>query len=610
MSQPFPHDRIRNVAVIAHVDHGKTSLLDGLLREARVFRDNQAVATCVMDQHDLERERGITIFSKACSIDWKGHRLNVIDTPGHADFGGEVERVLRMVDACFVLVCAHDGPMPQTRYVLRKALEHGLKPILVINKADRRDARPAEVPGELLELLIDLGAGDELLESPLFFASAREGRAARTFEEYQQADSLAPLLDALVEQVPPPACDPDGPLQMGIAQIDWDDYVGRVGLGRINRGALRVGDRVVLAQEERRIPVEVKKLFRYLGLARTEVEVSGAGDIVLVSGPEEMEIGDTLCAPGCIETLPRVKVDPPTVSMRFVATDSPFRGRDGDKVTTRQLRERLMREARANVALKVESTESPDQYEVKGRGILHLGILVEEMRREGYEFAVGNPRVIERTGPEGERLEPIEDVIVDVPEKLAGKVIEILGARRGELVRMTARGEMTRVELAVPSRGLIGVRAALLNATQGEAVIHHQLREYGPWRGPIPERGAGVLVNMETGRVTSYAVEALEARGQLFVEPGDEVYVGQVVGEHRRPEDIEVNATRKRHVTNIRSATAERKVVLAAPRKFGVEDALAYIADDELVEATPRFIRLRKRVLDGKVRRRTARDEG
>ena len=604
----FPPQRIRNVAVIAHVDHGKTSLLDGLLREARVFRENQAVATCVMDQHDLERERGITIFSKGCSIEWKGHRLNIIDTPGHADFGGEVERVLRMVDAAFVLVCAHDGPMPQTRYVLRKAFEHHLKLILVVNKVDRRDARPPEVVSELLELLIDLGASDELVESPLFFASAREGKASATLEGYASATGLYPLLDALVERVPPPVADLEGPLQMGIAQIDWDDYVGRIGLGRISRGELRTGDRVLLVQEQGKVQVEVKKLFRYQGLARVEVEAVGAGDIALVSGPEQMQIGDTMCATGNPDPLPRVKVDPPTVAMRFRATDSPVRGRDGDKITTRQVRERLLREARANVALKVEETEVPDQFEVKGRGILHLGILVEEMRREGYEFAVSNPRVIEHTGPKGERLEPIEDVIVDVPEQSAGKVIEILGARRGELVKMTSRGETVRVEMVVPSRGLIGVRASLLNATQGEAVLHHQLKEYGPWRGSIPERGSGVLVNMETGRVTSYAVEAIEARGQLFVEPGDEVYAGQVVGENRRDEDIDVNATRKRHVTNVRSATAERKVVLAAARKFGVEEALAYIADDELVEVTPHFLRMRKRVLDQKTRRRTARD--
>ena len=607
MTQLFPPERIRNVAVIAHVDHGKTSLLDGLLRDAQVFRTNETVATCVMDQHDLERERGITIFSKACSLEWKGHRLNIIDTPGHADFGGEVERVLRMVDACFVLACAHDGPMPQTRYVLRKALEHGLELILVVNKVDRRDARPSEVPGELLELLIDLGADEEMLESPLFFVSAREGKAAPTMEAYASATNLHPLLDALVERLPPPRCDPDGPLQLGIASIDWDDYVGRVGLGRVSRGSLRVGDKVLLVQEQRRVNVEVKKLFHYQGLTRIGVEAVGAGDVALVTGPEEMEIGDTVCALGAPDPLPRVKVDPPTVAMRFQATDSPFRGRDGDKVTSRQLRERLWREARANVALKVEETELPDQFEVKGRGILHLGILVEEMRREGYEFCLGAPRVIERTGENGERLEPIEDVIVDVPESFAGKVIEILGARRGELVRMSSRGEQVRVELSVPSRGLIGVRASLLNATQGEAVIHHQLREYGAWRGPIPDRSAGVLVNMETGRVTSYAVEGLEPRGQLFVEPGDEVYVGQVVGEHRRPEDIDVNATRKRHVTNVRSATAERKVVLAAARKFGVEEAMAYIAQDELVEVTPRFLRMRKKVLDSKTRRRIER---
>ena len=600
-------EQIRNVAVIAHVDHGKTSLLDGLLRDASAFRTNQVEAStvCVMDQHALERERGITIFSKACAMEWKGCRLNIIDTPGHADFGGEVERVLRMADAALVLVCAHDGPMPQTRFVMRKALEHGLKPIVVVNKVDRKDGRPEEVPDELFGLLIDLGAPDELLDSPVFFASAKEGKAASSMAKYAEAENYHQLLDALVELCPAPKADPEGPLQLGISQVDWDDYVGRIALGRINRGAVRVGDRVCVTKPDGTTPTaEVKKLFCYRGLERHEITEAGAGDLVFLAGVSEAEIGDTVCAPGKPDPLPRVEVDPPTVVMRFLATDSPFRGREGDKVTSRQLRDRLYREARANVALRVENTDTSEAYEVKGRGILHLGILIEEMRRQGYEFSVSRPRVIEKVGPDGERLEPLEDCVIDVTEEYAGKVIEIFGARRGELQAMTPRGDQVRVEFVVPARGLIGVRPLLLNATCGEAVLSHQFREYGTWRGPLPQRQTGVQIAMDEGRVTAYAVEALESRGQLFVSPGDEVYAGTVVGEHRRPEDLEVNICRKRAVTNMRSATSERKVVLATPRTFGVEEAIAYISDDELVEVTPKSVRLRKALLDAKARKR------
>ena len=602
MSDPT---KIRNVAVIAHVDHGKTSLLDGLLRDAQVFRENQAVATCVMDQHDLERERGITIFSKAAAFTWKDHRVNVIDTPGHSDFGGEVERVLKMADAALLLVCAHDGPMPQTRFVLRKALEHGLKLMIVVNKVDRKDARAEEIPEEVFELLIDLGAPEELLDAPVFYASAKNGKAALALEDFEASENLHPILDALIDHVPAPEVDPEGTLQMAVRQLDWDDYLGRIALGRVARGSVKAGDRVwVVKPDGTNKPMEVKKLLGYQGLSRVEVPEAGAGEIVGVVGPDVMEIGDSLCAAGHPEPLPVIQVDPPTVSMRFIATDSPFRGRDGDRITTRQLRERLLREARGNVALRVEDTELADQFEVKGRGLLHLGILVEEMRREGYEFAVSRPRVIEQEGPDGELLEPIEECLVDVSEEYAGKAIEVLGARRGELVSMTPRGDQTRVEFVIPSRGLIGIRARLMNATCGEAAIHHQLKEYGPYRGPMPARPTGVQISMETGKVTAYAVEGLESRGQLFVEPGDEVYVGMVVGEHRRPEDLEVNVCRKKGLTNIRSATADRKTVLASARSFGVEEALAYIEDDELLEVTPSRLRLRKRLLDAKARKR------
>jgi len=600
-------DKIRNVAVIAHVDHGKTSILDGLLRDAQVFREHQVMTDCVMDQHELERERGITIFSKACSLDYKGHRLNVIDTPGHSDFGGEVERVLRMVDAALVVVCAHDGPMPQTRFVLRKALAHDLEVVLVVNKVDRKDSRASEIPDEVLELLIELGADERLLDAPVLFASAKQGRAATTLEGFESSEDLTCVLDAIVEHVPPPKADLEQPLRMGVAQLEWDDYVGRIALGRLDAGSLHPGDKVVLVNTEgKRITGEAKKLFAYRGLQRSEVAEAGAGDIVFVAGLDQVEIGDTVCAPQAPNPLPMVTVDPPTVAMHFVVTDSPMRGRDGDRITSRQLRERLLREARGNVALQVLDTDSSDSFEVRGRGVLHLGIVVEEMRREGYEFSVAKPTVIEREGPNGERLEPIEDCVVDVAEQMAGKVIELLGPRRGELVSIEPRGDQQRLEFTIPARGLIGLRPLLLTATGGEATLHRQFREYGAWRGPLPSRSTGVQVSMESGRVTAYAIEGLESRGQLFVSPADEVYAGQIVGEHRRPEDIDVNVCRKRQVTNMRSATAERKVVLAAPRGFGVEEALAYIQEDELVEVTPSSLRLRKRQLDAKARRRVA----
>ncbi|MCA8921712.1 MAG: translational GTPase TypA [Planctomycetes bacterium] len=599
--------QIRNVAVIAHVDHGKTSILDGLLRDAQVFQDHQVVTDCVMDQHELERERGITIFSKACSLEYKGHRLNVIDTPGHSDFGGEVERVLRMVDGVLVVVCAHDGPMPQTRFVLRKALEHGLEVVVVVNKVDRKDGRAAEVPDEVFELLIELGAEERLLDAPVIYASAKQGRAATSLEAFDDAQDLTCVLDAIIERVPPPKAQPDAPLLLGVAQLEWDDYVGRIALGRLDAGSLHPGDKVVLVNPGgKRITGEAKKLFAYRGLQRTEIPDAGAGDIVFVAGLDDVEIGDTVCSPQAPHALPIVTVDPPTVAMHFVVSDSPLRGRDGDRITSRQLRERLWREARGNVALRVLETESSDSFEVRGRGVLHLGIVVEEMRRQGYEFSVAMPTVIEKVGEQGERLEPIEDCVVDVAEHLAGKVIELLGPRRGELLNMEPRGDQLRLKFTIPARGLIGLRPMLLTATGGEAVLHRQFLEYGAWRGPLPRRGTGVQVASEAGRVTAYAIEGLESRGQLFVEPGDEVYAGQIVGEHRRAEDIDVNVCRKRQVTNMRSATAERKLVLSSPRRFGVEEALAYIMEDEFVEVTPTHLRLRKRDLDAKSRRRVA----
>jgi GTP-binding protein len=606
------HDvsKIRNVAIIAHVDHGKTSLVDRLLKEARVFRDNQAVGEFIMDRHDIEKERGITIFSKACAVEWKGHRINIIDTPGHSDFGGEVERVVRMADAALVLVCAADGPMPQTRFVLRKALAQGLKLVIVVNKCDRKDGRPHESVQELLSLLIDLEAPEDVLEAPVIYASAREGRAAKTLEAFQDAKDASVLLDTIIESVPAPVVDRTGPLQMAVSQIDWDDYVGRITVGKLTRGTLKVGDTFVLIKADgRQVRGEAKKLFHFEGLNRIPCDEVGAGDIVAIAGLDDVDIGDTLCHPDKLEALGRVKVDAPTVSMHFIATDSPFRGREGDKITSRQLRERLYREAKQNVALRITDTELMDKFEVAGRGVLHLGILIEEMRREGYEFQVSRPKVIEQTGPNGERQEPIEICIVDVLDQYQGKVIEILGSRRGELLRMHQHGGSTvRLEFMIPSRGLIGVRSRILNATCGEATFVHQFHEYGPWKGPIPGRTTGSLIASDPGKVRTYALDALQDRGTLFCEAGEEVYVGQIVGQHVRVEDIDVNVCKEKALTNVRAAAADRKLIVAPARRFdqegGVEEALEYIEDDELVEVTPKSVRMRKRILDEKKRRR------
>jgi len=603
------HESIRNVAIIAHVDHGKTSLVDRLLKCAEVFSEHQTVAERVMDRHDLERERGITIFSKNCAVDWKGVRINLIDTPGHADFGGEVERVLRMADGALILACAFEGPMPQTRFVLRKALLHDLSLLCVVNKVDRKDARPEEARDELLELLIDLDAGDDVLETPVIFASAKEGRAGLTLEEFNEATDVASILDAIIEHVPPPRCEPDGAFQMAVAQIDYDKFLGRIAVGKIRRGAIKIGAALRCPWGEDHRQVELKKLFGFQGISRVEVDEVRAGDIAAVSGIEGIEIGDTICALGAPEPLEPVEIDAPTVSMRFSATDSPFRGLEGDYVTSRQLRDRLFREAKQNVALRVSETELPDEFEVAGRGVLHLGILVEEMRRQGYEFQVAQPRVLEQESEDGTRLEPIEICVIDVLEKYSGKAIEILGQRRGELRTVRQHSGMTRLEFEIPSRGLIGVRTRLLNATCGEASLHHQFLKYDSYRGAVPQRLMGVQIAHETGRTTSFALDGLDARGPLFVAPGAEVYAGQVVGEHCRDNDIEVNVCRKKHLTNIRAGQADRKLVIAPPRIFNVEESLEYIGPDELVEFTPKAIRMRKRQLDHKKRKRESRKQ-
>jgi GTP-binding protein len=596
---------IRNVAIIAHVDHGKTTLVDQMLKTAKVFSDHQEVEERVLDRHDLEKERGITIFSKNCSLHWKGVRINLIDTPGHADFGGEVERVLRMADAALILACAHEGPMPQTRFVLQKAMMHKLNLLIVVNKVDRKDGRPLEARDEVLELLIDLEASDDVLETPVIFASARDGRAALSMSDFESSTSIECLLDAIVSHVKAPKADRDKPFRMAVSQVDYDSYIGRIAIGKVDQGSLKPGSRALRCvwngPEE---SSEVKKVFRFEGIGRAEQDLIRAGDIAGIAGIENIAIGDTICQLGAPDRLEPVAIDSPTVAMRFIATNSPFRGREGTYVTSRQLRERLEREARSNVALRVSMTEAADQFEVAGRGILHLGILIEEMRRQGYEFQVSQPKVIERTGPDGERLEPIELCIVDVLESVSGKVIEILGERRGELRSVQPLGSMARLEFEVPARGLIGVRGRLLTATSGEASLNHQFLKYDLYKGSIPQRLSGVQIAHETGKTTTYALEGLEGRGQLFVPAGVDVYEGQIVGEHCRDSDIEVNVCRKKNLTNIRSSSADRKLLLAPPRTFSVEESLEYIGPGELVEITPTSVRLRKVFLKAKDRKK------
>lgn len=596
---------IRNVAIIAHVDHGKTTLVDQMLRFAKVFSDHQEVEERVMDRHDLERERGITIFSKNCSLQWKGVRVNLIDTPGHADFGGEVERVLRMADAALILACAHEGPMPQTRFVLRKAMMHNLNLLIVVNKVDRKDGRPLEARDEVLELLIDLEASEDILETPVIFASAKDGKASMSLEDFSSAENIECLLDAIVDHVKPPKAEPEKPFRMAVSQVDYDPYIGRIAIGKVDQGSLKAGARALRCVWEGKDETsEVKKVFRFEGVGRTQVDTIRAGDIAAIAGMENITIGDTICEVGFPDGLEPVAIDSPTVAMRFIATNSPFRGREGEFVTSRQLRDRLEREARSNVALRVSKTEAADQYEVAGRGILHLGILIEEMRRQGYEFQVSQPRVIEKTGENGERLEPIELCIVDVVETFAGKVIEIMGERRGELRSVVPMGSTSRLEFEIPARGLIGVRGRILTATSGEASMNHQFLKYDVFKGAIPQRLVGVQIASETGKTTTYALEGLEDRGPLFVGPSIDVYEGQVVGEHCRDTDIEVNVCRKKALTNIRSSSSDRKLMLAPPRVFSVEEALEYIGHDELVEITPKSLRIRKVKLNAKDRKK------
>ena len=606
---------VRNIAIIAHVDHGKTTLVDQMLRQAGVFRLNQQVEERVMDSNPLERERGITILAKNTAVTWRGTKINIVDTPGHADFGGEVERILRMVDGVLILVDAAEGPMPQTRFVTRKALALGHHPIVAINKIDRSDAEPLRVHDEVLGLFIDLEASHDQLDAPFLYTSSRHGTATADLE--RPGTDLVPLFEAILSHVPEPLGDEEGPFQMLISTLDHSSFLGRLGIGRVERGVARVGDPVavlpfgepgLVADENGVEHSRITKLFTFDGLQRIDVESVRAGDICVVSGFEGIEIGRTLTDPNHPERLAGIAVEEPTISVDVMVNNSPFAGREGKYVTSRQVRERLFRELERNVALKVEETESPDTLAVSGRGELHLGILMETMRREGYEFQVSRPRVITRVGAGGERLEPYEELMIDVAEGYMGVVMEKLGPRRGELTEMRNPGQGTvRLVFKIPSRGLFGYRSEFLTDTRGTGTIHHRFLEYGPWAGPLAGRKRGVLVADREATVVAFALGNLQERAQMFVSPGDLAYEGMIVGENSRPGDMDVNVGKEKKLTNMRTTASDENVSLEPPREITLEYGLEYIDEDELIEVTPASVRLRKRVLAGVDRRKAAR---
>jgi GTP-binding protein len=602
--------QIRNVAIIAHVDHGKTTLVDKMLRQSGAFRENQVVAERVMDSNPLERERGITILAKNTSIRWKDTKINVVDTPGHADFGGEVERILRMVDGVLLVVDAFDGPMPQTRFVLRKALELGRTPIVVINKIDRPGADPMRVHDEVLDLFIELEADEAQLDAPVVYASAREGVA--TLDMEVAPVDLTPLFDTIIGSVPEAPSDASAPFQMLISTIDFSPYLGRLGIGRIERGTVNVGDQVLLLpmdSAQKNEQARVTKLYVYEGLERIEVPSASAGEIVSLAGLEGVEIGLTVTDVEHPERLEGIAVEEPTISVDFLVNNSPFAGKEGKYVTSRQLRDRLYKELERNVALKVEDTESTDTWTVSGRGELHLSILIETMRREGYEFQVSRPRVILKTGLNGEKLEPYEELAIDVPEDYLGAVIEKLGPRRGEMIEMKNPGQgLVRVLYRIPARGLFGYRSEFLTDTRGTGIMHHRFLEYGPWAGGLATRSRGTLVSMENGTIIAFALAALQERSTLFVSPGQPVYEGMIVGENARPGDMDVNPTKEKKLTNMRTTGTDENIRLEPPRELTLEGALEYIEDDELIEVTPQSIRLRKRMLAQSDRKKISRE--
>ena len=608
---------LRNIAIIAHVDHGKTTLVDQMLRQSGLFRESELRGSCILDSNDLERERGITILAKNIALKFGDTKINIIDTPGHADFGGEVERVLKMADGALLLVDAAEGVMPQTRFVLRKAFGCGLRPIVVINKIDRPDARPVDVLNGVFDLFVELDADDATLDFPTIYASGRDGIAFAELPslpfvgkgaEGEGGDSIRPLFDVILEKVPPPEVEPDAPLQMLVVTLDYSDYVGRIGIGRVVAGKIKKGQRIALLKPDgRRIDDTVAQLYVFDPLGRTETDEVGAGDLCAVVGLEEVHIGDTVADFEQAVALPPITVDEPTLEMIFRINDSPFVGQDGTYVTSRQLRDRLLRELESNVALRVTPDEEKrDEFHVAGRGLLHLGILLENMRREGYELSVGKPRVITKE-IDGQVMEPIEYLVIEAPPTSVGAVMELVGNRRAECVKMESHGEMTHMEFTIPARGLIGIGTRLMTATSGEAIVHHNFYDYQPVRGGIPSRLNGVMVSMETGRTTAYALDNLQERGILFVGAGEQVYEGQIVAEHCRDNDLPVNACREKKLTNMRAAGSDKSIILKPPRQLTLELALEYIEDDELVEVTPKAIRLRKMYLKENDRKRFAR---
>ncbi len=591
---------IRNIAIIAHVDHGKTTLVDKILRTTKVFRDNQETGDLIMDSNDLERERGITIFSKNAAVVYKDVKINVIDTPGHADFGGEVERVLKMADGVLLLVDAFEGPMPQTRFVLQKALHLNLKPIVVINKVDKPNCRPDEVHDAIFELFFNLDATEAQLDFPTFYGSGKHGWFNDSLE---QIDNIIPLLDGIIKYVPPPKVN-EGPVQMQITSLDYSSFLGRIAIGKVSRGVLNDGQNVVLMQTDGSVKkTKVKELYVFEGMGKKKVREVVAGDLCAVVGIEDFNIGDTISDAEVQEALPTISVDEPTMNMLFSVNNSPFFGKDGKFVTSRHIRDRLMKETEKNLALKVEDSEDGDSLMVYGRGILHLGILIETMRREGYELTVGQPQVIVKEIL-GKKCEPYENLVVDVPQEFASKVIDLVSRRKGEMLVMETKGEMQHLEFEIPSRGLTGLRTQLLTATTGEAVMAHRFTEYKPWKGSIPGRNNGVLISKFQDRTTGYSIDKLQDRGSFFVDPGEEVYAGQIIAENIKPGDLVVNATEPKKLTNHRASGSDDATRIAPKIQMTLEECMEYIQEDECIEVTPNFIRMRKVILNEEERKK------
>ncbi len=603
-------ENIRNIAIIAHVDHGKTTLVDELLKQSGVFRQNQEVAERVMDSNDIERERGITILSKNTAVNYNGIKINIIDTPGHADFGGEVERVLKMVNGVILVVDAFEGAMPQTKFVLKKALELELPVIVCINKIDRPEARPKEVIDEVLELFLELDASDEQLDCPFVFASAKSGVAI--LELGDTPESMRPLFETIIDYIPAPEGDEEAGTQVLISTIDYNEYVGRIGVGKVDNGKIRVNQEVVLVnahEPEKQRKVKVSKLYEFEGLKKAEVTEAGVGSIVAISGISDIHIGDTLCSPEHPEPIPFQKISEPTIAMHFIVNDSPLAGKEGKFVTSRHLRERLFRELNTDVSLRVEETDTTESFKVSGRGELHLSVLIENMRREGYEFAVSKAEVLYRTDENGKKLEPMERAYVDVPDEFSGTVIEKLSSRKGELVSMTNTSSgYTRLEFSIPARGLIGYRGEFLTDTKGTGILNTMFDDYAPYKGDIQYRKQGSLIAFESGEAITYGLYNAQERGLLFIGPGEKVYSGMVIGQNGKPEDVEVNVCKRKQLTNTRSSSADEALRLTPPRILSLEQALEFIDTDELLEVTPQSLRIRKKILDPLMRKRSHRN--